>query len=213
MRKALIPLLALALCIFGLSKWTDGFRTFTVFSYTLRDAGTIPRNFPDIPMINQNGEVFHIKNDDKYKLVNFVYLDCPTVCHKVINRLDGIYKIMSPELIPSQLDLYTVSFDLTHDNITRMKSYRSIYGPDIHGWTFALPYQTSQYQLNQYLRKAGIWTFRVPGTGMINHSVYIFLISPENKVIKIFDPAREKNQTIVENIQSCLHGKNIASSY
>src|SRR5690242_13126335 len=206
MKKILIPLVALAICMFVISKWTDTFKAFTVFSYTLHQAGNTPRDFPDIPMIDQDGKVFHIKDKHKYVLLNFVYLNCTGVCQKVNNRLVKIYHSISPEEVPYQLEFVTVSFDLKNYNVQKIKKYRSFFG-DINGWTFALPYQTTQNDFEQYLQKVGIWAYPAPGSGIINHSVYIFLISPENKIIRIFDPAREDDLTIAEKAQSCLNGK------
>ncbi|MBS1949096.1 MAG: SCO family protein [Bacteroidetes bacterium] len=213
MKKIWVPLVALLLCILVLSKWTDSFRAFTIFSYTLQQAGTTPRDFPDIPLVDQDGKVFHIKDKHKYVLVNFVYLNCPSVCHKVNNRLEKIYHSISPEEVPSQLEFVTVSFDPKNDDIQRIKKYRSFFGTNINGWSFALPYQTGQNEFAQYLHQIGVWAYPAPGSGIINHSIYIFLVSPENKIIRIFDPAREDNLTITEKTQSCLNGRLTSSLY
>ncbi|MBS1558058.1 MAG: SCO family protein [Bacteroidetes bacterium] len=206
MKKILPPLLVLAVCVAILWKWTYGFSAFTVFSYTLREAGAIPRIFPDAALIDQDSSVFHIKDKQKYVLVNFVYLNCPYVCHKVNNRLEEIDKAISPEIIPSQLELVTVSFDVGNDNIRKIKNYRNRFGSDIHGWSFALPHQTSQSEFDTFLLRAGIWAKAAPGGSIINHSIYLFLVSPENKIVKIFDPAREDDASIIEKIRSCIKG-------
>lgn len=209
MKNVLIPVLSLAICITVIWKWTLGFSAFTIFSYTLNEAGAIPRTFPDLPMINQNGQIFHLKAKHKYELVNFVYLNCPYVCHKVNNQLEQIYHLSDPSIVPSKLEFVTVSFDLKNDDVNKIKKYRSYFGTDIPGWSFALPYQSSQDQFDQFLHNAGIWKYELPGSGLINHSVYLFLISPSNKIIKVFDPARESNDAIVEQINSCLKEKKI----
>lgn len=209
MKNILIPLLAAALCITVLSKWTDGFRAFTVFSYTLNKAGEMPRTFPDMELVNQEGEKFHIKDKHKYILVNYVYLNCPDVCHKVNNRLETIYHLIPKEHFTSDLEFVTVSFDPERDDIDRIKKYRNLFDKDdISGWNFAIPSQTQFHDLNHYLKDAGIWAVPAPVSGMINHSVYIFLISPDNKVVATFDPARESDEEIAEGIRMFVEKRN-----
>lgn len=207
MKKGLIPILSLAICLLIIGKWTKGFSAFTIFSYTLREAGDIPREFPDLPMINQDGQVFHLKDKHKYVLMNFVYLNCPYVCHKVNNRIESVYHLFDRSVVPSKLEFVTVSFDLKHDDIQKIQRYRSRFGADISGWSFALPYECNQETFDQFLHQLGIWKYAVPSTGIINHSIYLFLVSPDNKIIKVFDPARDSDDTIVEQINESLTAK------
>ncbi|MBS1746396.1 MAG: SCO family protein [Bacteroidetes bacterium] len=204
MKKILIPLCALAICIAVIWKWTLGFSSFTIFSYTLNAAGNIPRTFPDIALINQDGKVFHLTDKHNYVLVNFVYLDCPSVCHKVNNQIEQIYHQFDSRTVPSKLEFVTVSFDLEHDGINKIKKYRTYFGKNIDGWNFALPYNYTQSNFNSFLHNVGIWKYSVPETGIINHSIYLFLIGPDGKIVKVFDPARESNNTIAQQINSCL---------
>ena len=211
MKKILIPIFAFMICLAVLWKWTYGFSAFTIYSYTLKEAGNTPREFPGFQMIDQNGNVFNLKDKHKYVLINFVYLDCPYACHKVNNQIDQIYSLFNRAIVPERLEFVTVSFDLKSDNITKIKNYRNLYKNDITGWTFALPYHSNQQDFTNLLRKIGIWTYQVPETGIINHSLTLFLISPDNKIIKTFDPARDDNQTIIEEITKCLKEKKTPS--
>ena len=207
MKNVLIPVLSLVICFFIFWKWTYGFKAFTIFTYTLNKAGKTPREFPGFQMVDQNGNGFDIKDKHKYVLVNFVYLDCPYACHKVNNELDNIYHLFSKGIVPSQLEFVTVSFDPAMDDINRLKNYRSHFGNDISGWTFAIPNHTVQKDLNKLLRDVGVWTYKNPESGIINHSLYLFLVSPDNKIIKIFDPARDNDSTIIEQINECIKEK------
>ncbi|MCO5241211.1 MAG: SCO family protein [Chitinophagaceae bacterium] len=204
MKKVLIPVFSLAICLTVIGRWTSGFSAFTIFSYTLREAGQLPRPFPDLAMIDQEGTVFHLKEKQKYVLVNFVYLNCPYVCHKVNNQIEQVYHLFDQSIVPSKLEFVTISFDLGNDDVEKIKRYRAYFGADISGWSFALPYQSRQEEFDQFLRRVGIWKYAVPATGIINHSIYLLLISPDNRMVKIFDPARDNNHTIVEQITACL---------
>ncbi|MCZ2460874.1 MAG: SCO family protein [Chitinophagales bacterium] len=209
MKRVLIPVIALTICFTAIWKWTLGFSAFTVFSYTLQKAGELPRSFPDLAMISQDDTVFHLKDKRKYVLLNFVYLNCPYVCHKVNNQLERIYHLFDSTKVPSRLEFVTVSFDLGNDDVEKIKKYREYFGPDIPGWTFALPYHTDQKSFDQFLRQIGIWKYTVPGTGIINHSLFLYLISPENKIVQVFDPARENDHSVYEQINLCLQKQSI----
>lgn len=213
MKHLLPPLAALLLCIGGLWGWTKGFTTYTVFSHTLAQAGPLPHPFPDIPLISQDSTVFRIKDMHKYVLVNYVYLNCPNVCHKVNNRLEGIYGQLEGHLVPSALELVTISFDLRNDDVRKLKNYRLLFQGGLQGWTFALPYASDEQAFGSYLKQAGIWAFRLPETGIINHSVYLFLISPANEVVRVFDPAREDDNAIIAGIRACVQGNGIAAAH
>ena len=203
-QKIFIPIFILFFCLFILSKWTHNFTAFTVFSHTLESAGKLPRTMLDISLINQDGTPFHIKESNKYKMINFVYLNCPFVCHKVNNQLEQIYYNLTSNSLSTKIDFITISFDIKNDDIKKIKNYRKLFSDDISGWTFALPYRTSQKEFDFFLEKLGIWKYTIPRTGLINHSIYIFLVSPENNLIKVFDPARDTEQYIIQQINSCL---------
>ena len=205
----LIPLFTFAICLAVIWKWTYGFSAFTVYSYTLKEAGNTPRVFPDFEMIDQDGKSFNLHEKHKYVLINFVYLGCPYACHKVNFQLDKIYHQFSENIIPEKLAFVTVSFDLKDDHIDKLRNYRNALGTDIGGWTFARPSNFTQDNFFRLLHNIGIWTYEIPETGIINHSLNLFLISPDGKIIKIFDPGREDNRTIIEQINTCIREKKI----
>ena len=200
-RRILIPLFTLAICVLMLWKWTFGFNAFTVFSHTLLQSGTTPRSVEDITLIDQDSNIFHLQDKQSFVLMNFVYLNCPSVCHKINNRLETIYQELNQDIIPNQLELLTVSFDMLNDDINRIKLYRNYFGDDLTGWNFAIPNQVDKTELESYLSNIGIWAKSAPGSSIINHSTYLFLISPEHKIIKVFDPAREDDESILLNLR------------
>lgn len=207
MKSVLIPVLSFVICFFIFWKWTYGFKAFTIFTYTMNKAGKTPREFPAFQMIDQNSNEFNIRDKHKYVLINFVYLDCPYACHRVNGELDRIYHLFSKEIVPSQLEFVTVSFNPESDNINRLKNYRNNFGNDISGWTFGVPYHSDQHEIKQILREVGVWTYKSQESGIINHSLYLFLVSPVNKIIKIFDPSVDSYRTIIEQINECIKEK------
>lgn len=208
-RQIIIPLITLVICLTLFYKWTQGFSSFTIYSYTLKKANPLSKPFPDFELLSHKNKLFKISEKKKYKLVNFVYLNCPYVCHKVNNQLEGLYHLIDTTIIPSQLEFITISFDLEHDDVERIRKYREFFGTDIDGWTFALPHQVKENDFFRDLKEIGVWINRDPVTGLINHSVNLFLVDADNKIVRIFDPAREDIDFIIEQINQCLDEKNI----
>ncbi|MCO5269894.1 MAG: SCO family protein [Brumimicrobium sp.] len=211
MKKILLPIIVLTSCIAFMWKWTSGFKAFTVFSYTLKEAGKLPREFPDFSFINQDSVEFNLKNQQHFTLVNFVYLNCPNVCHKINNQLEELYHSELSSLIPNQLEFVTVSFDLDNDNLRRISTYRNYFGDDLSGWNFALPINNEQQNFNDFLQKMGVWAEPVPGKKIINHSTYIFLVSPDHKIVTTIDPIITSNEEIANIVRSWVNGGKIAS--
>lgn len=212
MKKILLPIVVLFACVTVIGLATYGFSSFTIFSYTLKSAGEVPRAFPDFEWIDQDSTVFHTKDKHKYLLVNFVYLNCPDVCHKVNNRLEHIYHAIDSAVIPEKLELITISFDTQRDGLDKIRKYRKLFSRDnIDGWSFAIPYQASAQQFHTFLQKTGVWVYQMPETGLINHSVYLFLISPDNKIVRVFDPAREDDSQIIKQMEQCISSTGISS--
>lgn len=203
MKKILIPIGTLFICFLLFWSWTKGFSSFTVFSTTLKKAGPLPRPFPEVTLRNQDSALIQIKDFKHYVLINFVYLNCPYVCHKVNNRLENIYKKLGVELIPSNLELLTISFDTKNDNIEKIRNYRKFFVSGRTGWTFAMP-TVNKSDFDKTLQRIGVWAEESPQTHIINHSIYLFLVSPDHEIIKVFDPARESDESIALQLSTCL---------
>lgn len=203
-KRIFLPLLTLAVCVSIIYKWTHGFTAYTVYSYALQEAGPTPRDLPKISLLDHNGEDFILENTGKYHLINFVYLNCPSVCHKVNNQLEQIYHLIPQNLFADKLEFVTISFDMKNDNVEKINNYRKYFGTDIDNWTFALPYNTSNNEFQNTLREVGVWMNKDNQSSIINHSINFFLVSPNNEIVHIFDPARQSNEKIKEGIEQCL---------
>ena len=203
LRVILIPILTLLLCTGVLYYWTVGFSAFTIFSYSLAKANPVSKAFPALILINQDGKNLKFQND-YYKLVNFVYLDCPFVCHKVNNQIEGIYHLTDTDSILKDLHFVTISFDPLHDNVAKIKRYRSYFGTDINRWDFAIPTAMSSQVFYDHLQKIGLWKYQDKRTGVINHSTSLYLVSPTNKIVAVFNPSRDSDEIIAQKIHQCI---------
>ncbi len=206
MRKILIPVTSLVICFSVILLWTKGLSAFTIFSYTLADAGPVPRQMPVFNLVAQDSSLFTISDLHRFTLINFVYLNCPDVCHKMNNKIEEIYHEFDSTIVPSKLGFLTISFDLANDDIRKINKYREYFGEDLSGWTFALPQGLSEVQFDKILKEIGIWAHRVPDRGIINHSIYMFLVDEHQTIVKILDPARLSNAEIMNQISHCISG-------
>lgn len=210
MKKVLMPFLVLLFWVVLIGIWSSGFSSFTIFSHTLSKAGDLPRVFPDLELVNHDEEIVHLEKREEFKLVNFVYLSCPLVCHKINNRLETIYHQIDDDVLTKYLHFYTLSFDLERDNVERIRSYRAHFtdAGAVINWDFAVPYKLSQKEFDTFLKQLGVWKYTHPETRITNHSIYLFLLDSDNNIIRIFDPARESDELILKEIDQCLK-KNI----
>lgn len=207
MKKILIPLLTLIVCVAGLWVFTNGFKTFTTFSHTLYKAGPLPRPLPAIKLINHDSTTFYIDQKDHYVLVNFMYINCPYACHVVNNKINEIHDHIHGDPNFQNLEIVTITFDPKNDNVAKIKNYRQNYSSDMSGWTFAIPQGYTPQQLQTILQQMGVWAYTIPQTQIINHSLYLFLISPRHQIVHIYDPARHSNIQITNSLNRYLHGQ------
>jgi hypothetical protein len=60
-KKVFIPIFYIDHLHIRFMEWTYGFSAFTIFSYTLKSAGSTPRDFPELKLISQDDKVFDLK--------------------------------------------------------------------------------------------------------------------------------------------------------
>lgn len=207
MKKAIIPIATFIICLAGMSLLTHGFQTFTIFSRTLYNAGTLPREMPHINLIDQDSTPFAVSEKDKYVLLNFMYINCPNACHIVNYKINEIYDDLKENNTFKNLEIVTITFDLKNDNISKIKNYRQNFSPDMTGWTFAIPNGYTRQEFHKILKETGVWAHTVSDTKIINHSLYLFLISPQNQIVHIYDPARDSNNQIINSLKHFTHDR------
>ena len=93
---------------------TGGLSAFTTYSYTLFNAGSIPRPVPDLEIISMNGKKESLDEyRGKYILIEFMYLHCSTVCGILRAKLYEYYPSLTKE--NNNIILMSLSFDPQRD--------------------------------------------------------------------------------------------------
>ena len=93
--------------------------------------------FPNIPLVNQDGETLYFFDDlikDKVVMINLIYTTCRDVCPLETARLKVVKKILG-DRVGKDIFLYSISIDPKHDTPEVLKAYSERFntGP---GWMF-----------------------------------------------------------------------------
>ncbi|MES0488367.1 MAG: SCO family protein [Leptospirales bacterium] len=201
----IFPILFLILWFIGIHRWTGGFTSFTTYSYTLWAAGDLPRELPPFKLTDHNGNhVDFSKWKGKYVLLDFMYLQCSSICGILRSRLIDYYDRLSA-FIPDKLIFVSVSFDPERDNVDILhEAWRS--SGESPGWVFAVftPDAERGTQLwKTHLKDFGVIAIR-NNLGDFNHTAYHYLLRTDGKLSAVIDPAEgmEKNlEEIRENLE------------
>ncbi len=173
--KWFLPLSLLLLSFSFLWWFTLGFSAFTVFSYTLKKAGTPPYPVPSIKLICHNGKVVSLHNFEKRDIyVNFIYLSCYYGCPISLTKMFYLIKNSNSGDI-----FISVSVDPERDTIPKLKERWHLLGGFNH-WLFCKPLEKNW---KPKFLKMGVWVYRRKD-GLINHTLEIFRIR-NKKVVEV----------------------------
>ncbi len=185
--KRFISLLAGILILGGgggvVCAWTLGLSAFTSYSYTLSNAGPVPRAAPEISFVDQFGNERRLASlRGRHILLNVFYGSCLTICPIVIEQLREVYA----DLHAAQRDklvILSISVDPARDTTERLLDLWRNEGA-FAGWIMAQPADRS---IDKVAREFGIWVF-AKNDGTINHSADLFLIDPDGRIVRVISP-------------------------
>lgn len=202
----IFPILLFTLWSIGIYRWTGDFTSFTTYSYTLWAAGELPRELPAFKLTDHNGDPVDFSQwKGKYVLLDFMYLQCSSICGILRSRLIDYYDRLS-EFIPDKLVFLSVSFDPERDSVEILQeAWRS--SGENPGWVFAVftqsspPAENSTSDWQTQLEEFGVVVLR-NNLGDFNHTAYHYLLRPDGMLSVVIDPSEgyEKNLQEIEKI-------------
>jgi len=96
-----------------------------------------PDNFPNVPLVNQDGETLHFYEDvikGKVVSINFMFTSCGDSCPLETAKLRQVQKLLG-ERVGKDVFMYSITVDPARDTPEALKAYMEKYkvGP---GWQF-----------------------------------------------------------------------------
>lgn len=111
--------------------------TLILFAGALSTATAATRTFPNVPLVNQDGETLHFYDDvikGKVVTINFMFTSCPDSCPMETAKLREVQKLLG-EHLGKNVFMYSISVDPERDTPAALKAYMEKFnvGP---GWQF-----------------------------------------------------------------------------
>lgn len=171
--------------------------------FLIRDANaTIPAN---ITLMNQNDEPFTIeKNDQKLKLVEFIYTHCPDICPTTTQKMSVLEKELEKKgIFGKKIEFITISIDPYRDTPSVLKGYMKGFGiKDDQNWMFLTGNPQTMKSDQKKIKKiadALQFQYKDPGDGQFVHSTFTYLVDQNNKFVAKFPMGKDFNKTEVYN--------------
>lgn len=150
----------------------------------------------DFELIDQNGKVFHSdKLKGKFSLIYFGFTYCPDICPTSLQKIVEVYTTLQKYQINIQFAFITI--DPKRDTPLVLKEYLAHFNPQFIGLT------GDEQQIKVAADIFKVYYAKVPGEGddyMLDHSSFLYLMSPEGKYLKHFY-LNSSSQEIIEYVR------------
>ena len=178
--------------------WTQGCSAFTSFSAAALAPGPLPRGVPDLGFVDDGGQAHALSDSGgRFRLVSFMYLRCPLVCHLGLAHLRDVARALEAST-RDRLDVWSLSFD--GDSPEALASMRA---------NLKLP---ANYRLGALvggplgdddpaLARFGV-LLRRRADGQYNHSTFFYLLDERSRLVAVI-PA-EVPERAVKAVQEVL---------
>ncbi len=195
--KIFSPIFALGISLVSLLVWTSNCSSYTTYSYVLKKAGTIPYQAPQIKLTNQfNKKMALGVASPKFRLVNFIYLNCPQACPISVLKMRKIVESCDEGLF-SNLEFLSVSFDAKRDTVAKIRTFWEVQG-SLSQWGVAMINEVSK-TLEKKFGQLGVWV-KHDRLGEFSHTNFFFLLDKSSKVVAVFFP-EQKVRSILKQIE------------
>ena len=138
----------------------------------------------DFSLIDYNNNKYTLSSSSKTKIIFFGFLNCPDICPTALSDVSRLMKNL--ENLADNIDPIFITVDPNRDKPKLLKEYLSFFDNRIIGLT------GSQEQIenvsNQYHVYYSYQDQNKKKNYTVNHTANMYLLSPDNQVIKIFIP-------------------------
>jgi protein SCO1/2 len=172
--------------------------------FLIRDASTkVPAN---IALMNQNGETFNFGEDNKLKLVEFIYTNCPDICPTTTQKMVQLKSdLEKSNVFGKEIEFVTITIDPYRDTPEVLQKYMSAFEiPNSDDWIFLTGDKENIKADQKKIREVAEslqFQYKDPGNGQFVHTSFTYLIDENNKYISKFPMGEEfDKQEVYEEI-------------
>lgn len=136
----------------------------------------------DFSLTNHLGKASKLSDyQNDYKLVYFGFTSCPDICPLDLSAMAVAYQDL-PKDVQSKVQPVFVTVDPTRDTPEKLKTFLTSFDAPIVGMT------GSDEEVNKVAKLYKVFHQHVDDAGdpQVNHSAYIYFMSPKNELIGLF---------------------------
>jgi len=166
--------------------------------FLIRDANAaIPK---DVTLINQNGDRYNFgKDNNKLKLIEFIYTHCPDVCPTTTQKMVDLKKdLVKKDVYGKDIEFITITIDPYRDTPEILQKYRQAFGiKNDSDWVFLTGEKQNMKKYQKEIRRvtdALQFQYKDPGNGQFVHSTFTYLVDENNKFIAKFPMGKDFNK-------------------
>ncbi|WP_449621506.1 SCO family protein [Robertmurraya sp. Marseille-Q9965] len=171
--------------------------------FIIRDqTSTIPDT---IDLVTVHNEPYKFsESDQKLKVVEFIYTNCPDICPTTTLKMNMLKKdLQEADVYGDKVQFMTITIDPYRDTPEKLQEYMKNFEIEDDGnWIFLTGDQENmQEDLKEIEELAGTFQFqyRDPGDGYFVHSTYIYLLDENNQYIKKYPMGEEFDREAMFN--------------
>jgi protein SCO1 len=155
---------------------------------------------PAVTLVDQHGhDVTLASLKGRPVLIDFIYTTCPGPCPLMTARMAVVAKLLGPKL-GKQVTLVSITIDPEHDRPAELEKYARERGADEAGWLFLTG---TPAQIDRVLALYHLERMRNPN-GTLNHAAASFLLGPDGRQVRQYQPLEVKAATVVSDIERAL---------
>ncbi|MBP0724537.1 SCO family protein [Bacillus sp. RG28] len=152
------------------------------FGFYQKDTSYFPKN---ITLVDDQDHSFSLTGQPKkYRLVEFVYLNCADICPSTTYKMEKLRDhLQAKKVFPSKIEFITMTIDPKRDNTNQLQKYAQTFQMHkTNGWHILRGSEKDTKKITEKLQ----FMYRDAGGGMLVHTTQTYLIDPKGNVVDRF---------------------------
>lgn len=138
---------------------------------------------------SENKESIIPKVNKNFKIYYFGFTKCPDICPMTLSKLTTI---MKKKDLFKKSEVYFINLDWEEDDGKSANNYAQNFGDHVYGYSGTKKQieETSSYFRAYFNYKDGA---KKGDPKNVDHSSFLYLVSPENKLLKVYPSSKDLN--------------------